>query len=69
MRADAILLLLGLLVPLIVIAFNILLKNIVQFLFEWVGYGSRTNRIKQIMSVVFILYFFNTGLSILLTNK
>ena len=60
--------LLDLIVPLVVITFNTILKALVKFLIAWVGFSNRTLELSKIQNTIFILLFFNTGVSILIIN-
>jgi hypothetical protein len=59
---------LGLIVPLMVVIFNAILKNIAIIGFGWVGFENRTLEISKIQNACFVLLFFNTAISILIIN-
>lgn len=56
------------LLPLIIIVFNLLLKTLAIFLVKWLSFENKTVEISIIQSVVFVLMFFNSALAILLIN-
>ena len=56
------------LLPLLIIIFNVLLKFLAIILVEWLDIENKTVNISIIQSVVFLLMFFNSALAILLIN-
>ena len=58
----------GVLLPVMIIVFNLLLKTFAIILVRWMKFENKTNEIAFIQSVVFLLMFFNSALSILLIN-
>ena len=58
----------GILLPCMIILFNLLLKTFAILLVRWMKFENKTKEIAFIQSVVFLLMFFNSALSILLIN-
>lgn len=56
------------LLPLLIIIFNVILKTLAIILVQWLGFENKTIEISIIQSVVFLLMFFNSALAILLIN-
>lgn len=55
--------------PLMIIVFNVVLKMLAIILVNWLGIENKTVNISIIQSVVFILMFFNSAIAILLINS
>jgi hypothetical protein len=60
--------LVAILIPLMIIIFNVCLKTLAIFLVSWLKSENKTVEIAAIQSSVFFLMFFNSALSILLIN-
>jgi len=56
------------LIPIIVIALNVAIKTITILLVKWIGYETKSQEISKIQSIVFLLTFWNSAISILLIN-
>jgi hypothetical protein len=56
------------LLPLLIIIFNVLLKTLAIILVKWLSFENKTIEISIIQSVVFLLMFFNSAIAILLIN-
>lgn len=60
--------LIGLLLPILVIASNAVLKNVGLKLFSWVGFEKHSDIFSMTQNCMFVMTLFNTGISILLIN-
>ena len=56
------------LIPIIVIGLNVAIKTITILLVKWIGYETKSQEISKIQSIVFLLTFWNSAISILLIN-
>jgi hypothetical protein len=68
LQASVFIQLTAVIIPLMIIIFNVILKMIAIILVNWLCIDNKTINISIIQSVVFILMFFNSALAILLIN-
>ena len=52
----------------VVVIINLIMKEVIIDLFEWVGDATRSIQITRIVNGIFIALFLNTGFIILLAN-
>ena len=55
-------------ITVIILVFNLILKQTIITMVSWVGYDTRSEELSRITNWVFMAQFFNTGFLLLLVN-